>query len=410
MASKALTQVGVEKMKPSDSRREIPDGLLAGLYLVVQPSGHKSWAVRTRINGRPVKATLGSFPAVSLKDARDFGRAAILKAKNGISVTEERREQQRKNEAARGSTFKAVAEEFLKRDGKELRSVDSRRKTLERLVYPPLGKRPIDEIRRTDIVRLLDKIEDESGPVMADRTPAYVRRILNWHASRSDDYRSPIVRGMARTKSKERERDRTLSDDELRAVWRAAGREEAGAFGKLVRYILLTTARRNEAAKVRREEVEGTDWTLPGARNKTGLDLIRPLSKAAVDLLASIDEVQGCPYYFSNDAVRAIGGFGKAKAAFETAVLKELREGDPEAKALPNWTLHDLRRTGRSLMSRAGVPTDHTERCLGHVIGGVRGVYDKYEYHREKQLAFKKLAALIERIVNPVDNVAVIRR
>ena len=68
---------------------------------------------------------------------------------------------------------------------------------------------------------------------------------------------------------------------------------------------------------------------------------------------------------------------------------------------MTGWTLHDLRRTARSLMSRAGVNADHAERCLGHVIAGVRGTYDRHEYHAEKQHAFEALAALIERIVNP---------
>jgi integrase len=77
-----------------------------------------------------------------------------------------------------------------------------------------------------------------------------------------------------------------------------------------------------------------------------------------------------------------------------------LREGEHEA-TLPRWTLHDLRRTARSLMSRASVPSDHAERCLGHVLPGIRGTYDRHEYLAEKRHAFAALAALVERIVNP---------
>src|SRR5262249_58574581 len=103
---------------------------------------------------------------------------------------------------------------------------------VERLVFPTLGARPIDDIGRSDIVRLLDKIEDASGPVMADRTLAYLRKVLNWHATRSDTFRSPIVRGMARTKPAERARDRILTDAEIRAIWRAT--ERPGPFSSLV--------------------------------------------------------------------------------------------------------------------------------------------------------------------------------
>jgi integrase len=133
-------------------------------------------------------------------------------------------------------------------------------------------------------------------------------------------------------------------------------------------------------------------------RNKTKVDLLRPLSKAAVAVLPADD---GCKYVFSTDGKNPISGWSKFKVAFDKAVLAELRKQDPEAKALPDWTLHDLRRTARTLMSRAGVNTDIAERCLGHVIGGVRGVYDRYEYRDEKAAAYEALANLIARIVNP---------
>src|SRR5215471_6172857 len=236
MGTKALTQAAIEKMKPPAARREIPDGVVAGLYLVAQPSGAKSWAVRQRIDGRPVKITIGAFPTIGLKQARELGRDAILAAKQGRHLTEERREArqtaQHKAKTAAENTLQAICEEYLRREGKRLRTAAWREKVLTRLVYPALGDRQIGEIRRSEIVRLLDKIEDENGPVMADRTLATVRRVLNWHASRSDDFRSPIVRAMARTKPKERARERVLSDVELKAVWEAAEAAK-GPFGAL---------------------------------------------------------------------------------------------------------------------------------------------------------------------------------
>ena len=103
---------------------------------------------------------------------------------------------------------------------------------------------------------------------------------------------------------------------------------------------------------------------------------------------------------FTTDGKRPLAGFSKFKRAFDAKVLAELRKEKPDAE-LPRWTLHDLRRTARSLMSRAGVPSDHAERCLGHVLPGIRGTYDRHEYLNEKRRAFEALAALIERIVNP---------
>jgi integrase len=393
MGTKALTQATCEKARPKAERYEIPDGLLVGLRLTVQPSGGKSWCARTRVAGRPVKITLGSFPAVSLRDARGLGREALMKAKIGISVTTEKRDRQRAAETAVGNTFKAIAEEYLRWEGGKLRTMDQRHGVLDRSVYPVLGSMPIEAVRRVDVVRMLDKTADERGTRAADMALAVVRRICNWHSARSD-FRSPIVRSMARHEAKPRAR--ILTDDELRAVWTAAG--DAGTFGLLVRFLLLTGARRNEASQMQWREIAGTDWTLPASRNKGKVDLIRPLSSAALGLLVGVPRFEACDFTFTVTGAGAIRDLSKPKTRLD------------EASGVSGWRLHDLRRTARSLLSRAGVPSDHGERCLGHVIGGVRGVYDRYQFHSEKKHAFGALAALIERIVNPVDNVSALRR
>ena len=105
--------------------------------------------------------------------------------------------ERRKAAQAGDDTFRSVAEAYIKRETKNVRSMSQRQAVLERVVYPKLGARPIGEIRRSDIVRLLDKIDDGRGPSAADQTLAFIRRVMSWHASRSDDFRSPIVRGMS---------------------------------------------------------------------------------------------------------------------------------------------------------------------------------------------------------------------
>jgi integrase len=404
MASKALTQFALNNLKPKDGDYEVSDGR-SGLRVLVRHTGTRTWIVRTRADGKLFKATLGNVDAIKLKDARTLASKVILKAGEGVNVNKEKKKAREAKRDAAKNTLKAICEEYMSREcgmrrdddgvatfsgAGKLRSAESRLKTFERLVYPELGHKPIDDVRRTDVVRMLDKIEDESGPRMADMVLAIVRRVMNWHAARSDTYRSPIVRGMARHEGKPRER--ILSDDELRAVWKAAG--DAALFGSMVKFILLTAARRDEAAKMKLTEVDGADWTLPAARNKTKLDLIRPLPKAAQELLAKVTRIEGCPYVFSNDGVHAVGGYGKFKAALQ------------EASGTAGWSLHDLRRTARSLMSRAGVPSDHAEHVMGHVLPGMRKVYDRHDYHDEKELALARLATLIETIINPLqDNV-----
>jgi integrase len=253
-----------------------------------------------------------------------------------------------------------------------------------------MGSRPIVDIRRSDIVRLLDNIEDDSGPVMADRTLAYIRKVMNWHASRSDDFRSPIVRGMARTSGKDRARARILSDDEMRALWKAV-EATPGPFGTFIKFLLLTAARKSEASGLTWGEIKDGMWLLPAARNKVKQDLARPLSSAAQKVVDSVPKIGR--YVFTFDGSKPIGGFSKLKARLDDACGVEA------------WTLHDLRRTARSLLSRAGVSPDIAEICLGHVLTGVRGTYDRHKYVEEMRYAFEALAAQIARVVNPPEDV-----
>jgi integrase len=386
MAHKALTEnfVKTAKAEPGAERTVYWDS--PGFGLMVTSGGHRSFVVQYRSAGTSRRMTING--GLSLKEARREAKALLGSVAKGGDPLSERR--QKASEAA--NTLKAVADEYLARDGKNLRSLEQRRAVFRRAIFPRLGTRQIDSIKRSEIVRLLDRVEDESGPAAADHVLAFLRRLFNWHASRSDDFRSPIVRGMAR--SKERARARILDDDELRAVWRAA-EDSTGPFAALVQFLLLTGARRSEAARMTWDELVGADWTLPAARNKTKVDLVRPLSPAARAVLAKLPEVG--KFVFTTDGRRPIGAFSQWKRTFD------------EACGVTGWTLHDLRRTARSLMSRAGVNSDHAERCLGHVIGGVRGTYDRHEYHSEKRHAFEALAVQVERIVNPQDNVVMMR-
>src|SRR5262249_24673255 len=203
----------------------------------------KSWTLHYSRNGKRIRLTFGTYPSLSLAAAR----SKALEAKAEIEAGHDPRSTQQ-------NTLKAICEEYLHRES-ALRSTPWRRQQLERLVYPKLGDRPIAEIKRSEIVRLLDQIEEGSGPVMADNALSIIGRVMNWHSSRSDELRSPIVRGMRRSNA--HPRSRILTDEELRKVWTA---------GPFVRFILLTGARKSEAQGMTWAEVNGSDWTLPAAR------------------------------------------------------------------------------------------------------------------------------------------------
>jgi len=372
MPQRLLTDRFCGGAKPRDGEIQTDyfDAQVSGLALRVSET-HKGWTLHYTLGGKRRRLTFGAYPSISLAAARtraDEAKAVIAEGRDPQAIAAE--------------TLQAICELYMAREGAKLRSAEWRRSALERHVYPILGSRPIAEIKRSEIVRLLDHIEEKSGPAMATLTLAIIRKVMNWHASRSDDFLSPIVRGMARTT--EQPRDRTLSDDEIRKVWAATN---SGMFSAYVRFLLLTAARRNEASEMTWAEIEGGDWTLPAARNKTKVDLVRPLSSAAREIIEALPK-RGDFVFTTNDGLKPISSLSLEKGKLDAAT------------GTKGWTLHDLRRTARTLMSRAGVAKDHAERCLGHVIGGVRGVYDRHEYHREKAQAFEALAALIARIVS----------
>ena len=163
-------------------------------------------------------------------------------------------------------------------------------------------------------------------------------------------------------------------------------------------------------------ELEGATWTIPAVRYKTKIDFEVPLSRAALDVLDKVKKLSDDGLVFTTSGKTRMGGFSKFKARFDQRMLDEMRHaaaqrGDDPAKIVLNrWTVHDLRRTARSLMTQAGVLTDHAERALGHIIGGIRGVYDRHGYFEEKQRAFEALAAQIERVLKPRPNVVSMRR
>jgi integrase len=305
--------------------------------------------------------------------------------------------------------LEAVAREYFVRDGKKLRTIERQKREWERLVFPKLGKRQIGDIKRLEFVRLFDRIEDESGKRVADTTLTFVSKLLNWHAIRDENFRSPLVRGMRRIGHGEGERSRILNDDELRIVWLVA-EAYPGVFGPYIRFKLLTGVRRNEAARMKWDELSdgspdhpGVHWTIPAARMKAkpgkARDHVVPLSVAARGILDSIPRFG--PYVFTTNGRTPIGGYSKFKRTLDARILAELRKQDPKAGPLPHWTLHDARRTARSLLSRAGVTPDIGERCIGHAMDRIRGVYDRYSFYDEKRHAFAALASMVERIVTP---------
>ena len=371
-----------------------------GFGVRVTAAGARAFVLNYRLRGREYRYTIGAWPDWSALKAVRAARDLRQRVDRGENPLDER------TPPPATATVASILDDFVARHVRTLRkrSADEYMSAFNRLVKPRIGKLGIYEVRRSHVIKMLDEIEDENGPVMADRTLAYVRKAFNWCATRDDQFNVPVVRGMARVKPKERARTRVLSDDELRLIWPVLG--EAGTFGALVKMLLLTAQRRDEVARMGRKEI-GPDgiWTIPAERYKTKQPNHVPLSRDALNVIKAQPLVEGCDYVFPSRAKTPYSGFGKSKAKLDKLIFEAMQKPAKRGNVveqIPNWTLHDLRRTAKTLMVRAGVRPDISERVLGHVIAGVEGTYDRHSYAEEKRDALEKLAAMIERILNPL--------
>jgi len=397
---------------PEQSDRVIYwDEAFPSFGLVVTDKGHKSYVYQYRAHGISRRLTLdGAFlryeaahakkgiPKTS-RSALEAARWEAKKAELAVRDGRDPLDEMRRADATAKNTLRSVAEKFFadKDTKKKMRTLEARKWVFGRYIFGRLGARPIDTIRRSQIASLLDKVKEDNGPVAAEHTLVALSRLFNWHAARDDDFLNPIVKGML--KREKNSRSRILDDAELQAIWQVA-QEHHNPYDYLIQFVLLTATRLSEASDMKRAELNGhgSEWIIPAGRYKTKFDHLIPLSRAAQRLLSGIPAIGPKGWIFTTTGTTPISGFSKYKAAFDRRV-HELRSGDdPEVSPLPRWTTHDLRRTARTLMARAGINADHAERALGHVIGGVRGTYDRHAYANEKLAAFEALAAQIERI------------
>lgn len=370
--------------------------------LHVSYSGKLTWHVLFYDNGKPrtQKIEGGVYPAMSIEAARK--RTKEFKSELASA-------------AAQGGTFQNVAEEWIRRyvDKKGLRSKPEIERHLKSYVYEEWKSARIFDIKREHVTKLLDTIEDEHGASQADAVLATIRSIMSWYAARNGDYNSPIVPKMKRAAPKAR--DRILSDDEIRCLWTVCDDNDLGNFGPLVKIMLLTAQRREKVGLMKHTDLADDIWTVRNdhEREKGHAGKVR-LPRCAVDIIDGLDRRPGNPYIFFGSE-RGRGRHARSRLSSGNNVkptppafnswAQRKREIDSKLEALiPDmepWVLHDLRRTARSLMARAGVADHIAERTIGHALQGVMKIYNRYDYFEEKSDALQRLADQIDLIVNP---------
>lgn len=429
--TKALTIVALKAVKGGPARREIPDGALPGLYLVVQPSGAMSWALRFRFEGKPKKLTIGPVivsrdealdcdplfgQAMTLPEARAAARKALQALAEGRDPSDTKKDQAIAAVAARKDDkdflVQVMAASFIERYAKpKNRSWKETERQFSKEIsgYEPkdgeeYNRRPwegrdVRLIQKSDVVKLLDGIVDRGSPITANRVFATLNVFFNWLVGRDILDTNPML-GMKKI-SIESSRDRVLSDDEVRIFWQATAGVEY-PFGPMWRLLLLTAQRRAEVAGLEWKELslakDAPHWVLPRARSKNGRENFIPLTPKAFEIITGVTRVEKATHVLTTTGDTAVSGFSRSKRRLDKLMLAIMEKEaaadgrDPKGVSLQQWGLHDLRRTAATGMARLGQPIHVVEAILNHsggTISGVAAVYQRHDFAEEKRAALK---------------------
>jgi Site-specific recombinase XerD len=398
-----LTAQTVDRMKPSDKRQQIADDNCPGLNLIVQTSGKKGWTVRYRVNGTQRRMTLGSYPVLSLADARQRAREVFAAAAEGRDPAEEVRAAKAPKPEHDRDKVSSLLSQYAKRHLKSLKSGDTVKRELDRFVGKAWGDRDIHEIQKRDVIDLLDEIADSGRVVTANRIRAYLSKFLNWCVERDILPMNPATG--VKPVAKEKSRDRVFSDEEVRWFWQAC--DDLGfPWGPVGQVLLLTGQRLGEVVGQSDTEVMGDLWHLDAGRTKNGRAHDVPLSKPVRDVLAGVTRIADrkgkVQFIFTTTGETPLSGFNKGRNHIADR-MAEIASGEAgEDVTIPHWTFHDLRRTAATGMARLGIAVRVTEAVLNHVSGtggGIVAVYQRHDYADEKRRALDAWAGLVAEIV-----------
>lgn len=415
MATEKLRDMQVRNAKPRGVEFMMSDG--RGLYLRVRPNGSRDWFFVYQIRRKRRKLAIGSYPDTTLEAARRAASAWRLEIAAGNDPAESREAQERDKAAQKARmesrlTVRGLAEEWARR--KLASRADGGTETMRAFgkdLFPMLGDRYADEIRRSDIMRLLDSITDRGANRLANRMLADIRQMFAYAILRYDFERDPTLK-IRRDDigGREVERDRVLSDDEiglLSAALPASGVAEP--VQRAVWIMLATLVRVGELSLARWEHVdfERAQLLIPADHAKNGREHIVHLSDFALGHLRALPTLGRSSWLYPN---RTNDGPIHDKAIQhrfrDRQRGKQLnkRSGACNALALPGgrWTAHDLRRTGATMMGDLGVRPDVIERCLNHIEQKkVARIYNRTELMPERREAFRLLGERLELLTRP---------
>lgn len=378
----------IKNLKAGEKRYTAKDAVANGLFLDITKTGVKSWHYRYSLAGKQERLVIGRYPDLSLKDARQLRDAAASQVAKGISPQQQKiKEQQGQLEAV---LFREYGERYLKEViRKDRKDPYNMVLCLSNDIYPMLGHIPLDQVSIEDIRRTIWRKKEQGYDAAANQVRGLLKRMFDYAMTLGLVPFNPVLAIPSRHVHKTKPRDRNLSPVEIRTYYTALLNSRLYKPRKLGLLLsLLTLLRKSEllAAKWEHVDFDGRIWHIPETKadSATGhsREMVVYMSTQVVEILKELKTIAGDePYVF----VGRQRGTRISANAFNTAQKSALALTD-----IPNFTIHDLRRTASTLLNERGFNRDAIEKCLNHTATGVRGVYNKAEYANDRIIMMQK--------------------
>jgi integrase len=372
------------------------DKALAGFFLRISQDGKKSYGVIYRHGGRLRRMKLGTYPLLSLAKARNQAASALRKVELGQDPATE------KQEDRHAQTFQQVALEYIERHAKtQKKSWQEDERVIKRDLIPEFGKQHAKDITRKDVRALLER-KSATAPIMANRIRALLRKIFNWAIISEIVESNPVY--LVPAPGKERQRDRVLTEDEIKLIWDAIDADKndtddshlkiKALSAGIMKLRLLTAQRGAEVMGMEWDEVDTETgwWTIPGSKTKNGLSHRVPLSKPALVIIREMKSIAGL-----DDYSRFV--FPSPKGDTHISNPQKALERIQRTTKI-EFVGHDFRRTTASLMTGMGIPRLTVKKILNHVERDVTAVYDRHSYDAEKREALEAWAKRLMKILS----------
>jgi integrase len=387
-----LTDLQVKKLVPRNTRFEVSDG--KGLSIRITPRGVKTWVFRYQFNLIPRRMTLGNYPGIGLADARERHAQAMQDLQRGIDPGLKGKEAKARLKVA--PTMGDLVNELWETELKEKKSGSETLRLLKKDVIPSWGRRKVADIKRRDIVLLLDGIVKRGSPITRNRVHSALTRLFNFAAERGVIEDSPCTRIRKLT---ETNKNRVLTDAEIKLLWEALdlGRKDIDIFWTtkmVLKMIFLTGQRSGEICGMTWNEIlDRNIWVIPAARMKNNQEHKLPLTDTAKGIIEQARTLlgDGGPFVFCSPY--------RDKPLTPHSLSRAILRHREEMGIEDPFTPHDIRRTVRTRLAELKVDEFIAERVMGHKLQGMLAVYNQYDYLLEKRKALeaweKRLKAIV---------------